>query len=587
MAIQRDEGERVRFGPFEFDPRSLELTRGGREVRLAPQPARLLETLVERAGHLVTREELRRALWGGDTFVDFDAGLNYCLGRLRAALGDDARAPRFIETLPRRGHRFVAAIERCGRRYPTLAVLPFDNLGGDAADDYLSDGVVDGLITELAAIASLRVISRQSVLGLKGSRLGMADIARQLRADAIVEGNVLHHGGRLRITAQLIAMNPERHLWAQSYEGEPGGFLALLNAVAREVASATQAALAPDDRAPIEVRRAAGGHTPRPEAHTAYLKARFHLGKWSGAEIQQGLAHLREAIDLDPGYAPSYASLAYSLMMIGYWGHAPWQQVYAQAKQAALRAVELDPALSDAHVAHAWVRLCSDWDFDGAAASVRRAIEAAPSNEGAHLLDSVCRSWIDDDQDEAIAAAHRALALDPISPFTNSTVAWALLFARRHDEAARQAEDTLRLYPDALQAHIVLAWVRVAQGRLADAIEIFGRAAAASPDPMTLGFLGHTCGRSGREPEARALLERLTAGDMAGSAPVKSIVAIHAGLGEADRAFEWLDRGLALRDGGLLALRVSPPFEPLRSDPRFDRLAARIGLRSAAAIQGP
>jgi TolB-like protein/Tfp pilus assembly protein PilF len=576
-------GDLVRFGPFEFDPHSLELTRAGRVVKLAPQPARLLGTLVERAGRLVTRDELRQALWGDDTFVDVDAGLNYCLGRLRAVLGDDVQAPRFIETVPRRGHRFVAEVERPRRTHSTLAVLPFDNLGGDPADEYLSDGVADGLITELSKIPSLRVISRQSVLALKGSRLPMADIARKLQADTIVEGNVLHHGGRLRITAQLIGANPERHLWAQSYEGDPKDFLTLLNGVARAVAGAIHVVLAPEDEVRLrDGSGSAGSHQPRPEAQMAFLKARFHLGKWSGVEIQKGLACLRESITLDPGYAPAYAALANCLMMLGYWGHQPWQQVYPQARQAAMRAVELDPALSDAHVGQAWVRLCYDWDFAGAETSARRAVETAPSNEMAHMALGLCRSWVNDDQDTAVACATTALAIDPISPFTNSSAAWLLMFARRFEDAARQAEETLRMYPDALQAVMVLAWTRVAEGRLADALGMFEQAAAASPDPITLGFVGHLYGRMGREVEARAIIDRLTTGDQSGHVPVKSLVSVYAGLGDADRAFEWLDRGLGMRDGGLVALRVSPPFEPLKCDPRFEKLAARIGLQPSA-----
>ncbi len=582
MASQNGGVGLVRFGPFEFVPDTLELRRAGRVVRLAPQPARLLGVLVAHAGQLVRRDDVRQALWSHDTFVDFEAGLNYCLGRLRAVLGDDVRSPRYVETVPRRGYRFVADVERVGRPHPTLAVLPFDNLGGDPAEEYLSDGVADGLITELGKISSLRVISRQSVLAFKGSRLPIGDIARQLRADALVEGSVLRHGGRLRITAQLIEAEPERHLWAESYDGDPGEFLDVLSRVARAVAGAISVVLAPEDEARLATPGTPG---PDPRAQTAFLKARFHLGKWSGVEIQRGLACLQEAIAIDPGHAASYAAMANSLMMLGYWGHVPWRVAYPQARGAALRAVELDPTSSMAHAALAFVRLLLDWDFAGTEASLRRAIETGRSNEQAHLISALYESWIRGDQDAALAAGHIALSLDPVSPFTNSLFAWLLLFADRYDEAAGHAARTLQMYPDALQAQVVLAWTRLKGGDVPGAVQMFERAVAAFPDAITRGFLGHAYALSGRTAEARGVLDHLLAGPV-DNVCVKSVVSVYAGLGEADRAFEWFERGLAVRDAGLLALRVSPPFDPLAADPRMERLAERIGLARLERLAG-
>lgn len=576
MANGLGSGHLVRFGPFEFDRRSRELRHGDRPVRLAPQPAQLLDALLGRAGQLVTRDELRQALWTDDTFVDFEAGLNYCLGRLRAALGDNAREPLYIQTLPRRGYRFVAAVDRPGPLQRTLAVLPFDNIGGDPSEDYLSDGVADGLITELGKLPSFRVISRQSVLAFKRSQLGVGDIARRLHADTVIEGSVLRHGDRLRITAQLIEVEPERHLWAQSYEGHTRDFMDLLVQVARAIAVAISDVLAPE----VEARLVPPARTSAGDAaaQTAFLKARFHLGKWTGAEIQKGLACLGEAIARDPGHAPAQATLAFCQVMLGYWGHAPWPVVYPRAKEAAQRAVQLDPALSAGHAALAFVRLVYDWDFAGAEASVARAIEVGPSNEDAHLTRAMLLSWIRDDQPAALAAAKMALAIDPVSPFTNSSVAWILVMAHQYGEAAEQSERTLRMYPDALQALVALAWTRMVLGELAEATTMFERAVACSPDPIMLGFLGHAYGRTGRRADATAILDRLSGAVGSGHSCVKSIVSVFAGLGDFDRAFEWIDRGITERDGGLLALRVSPPFDPLAADPRFEAAARRMGL---------
>jgi TolB-like protein/Tfp pilus assembly protein PilF len=584
MARQNGPGL-VRFGRFEFTPGSLELRRSGRAVRLAPQPTRLLEALLARPGQLVTRDDLRVALWSRDTFVDFEAGLNYCLGRLRAVLGDDVRSPRYIETVPRRGYRFVAEVERVGEPHPTLAVLPFDNLGGDPSEEYLSDGVSDGLITELGKIASLRVISRQSVLAFKGSRLPIGDIARQLRASALVEGSVLRHGDRLRITAQLIEAEPERHLWSESYEGDPRDFLGLLSRVARAIAGAISVVLAPDEEVRFAAAEGPRHERVNPEAHAAFLRGCFHLGKWSGAEIGRGLACLHEAIAIDPAHAAAHAATASSLLMLGYWGHMPWRAAYAKAREAAVRAVDLDRTSSQAHAALAFVRLLYDWDFTGCEAEVRRAIETGPSNEQAHLIDALYESWIRDDQEAALAAGRTALALDPVSPFTNSMIAWLLLFARRYEEAAGHAERTVLMYPDALQAHVVIAWCRLKGGDVAGATSIFERAVARNPDAMTLGFLGHALGLAGRAAEALSVLDRLLAGP-ADDVRVKAVVAVLAGLGQVDAAFEWCERGLASRDAGVLSLRVSPPFDPLTGDPRFGALVERVGLAHGAAVAG-
>jgi TolB-like protein/Flp pilus assembly protein TadD len=571
-------GGQVRFGPFEFDPRSLDLRRSGRPIRLAPQPAHVLGTLLARPGEMVTREELRQELWSHDTFVDFEAGLNYCLGRLRAVLGDDARKPTFIETLPRRGYRFIAPVERLGAAQRTLAVLPFDNIGGDSTQDFVADGVADGLITELGKIRGLRVISRQSVLGFKGSTLRMAEIAQRLHADTVLEGSVLQRGDRLRITAQLIEVQPERHLWAESYEGNPQDFMDVLVRVARAVAAAIRVVLGPEDDARLRSADREMVPSYRPDSQVAFLKARFHLGKWSRAEFQQALALFHEAIALDPTHAPAHAALASCLSLIGYNGQAPWRVVYPQAKVMAERAVQLDASSSAAQSSLGFVKLVYDWDFPAAEACFRRAVEVNPSNEWALLTRALFQLWIQDDQQSALEAVDVALAIDPVSPFTNSMAAWLKLMAFRYDETAAQAERTLRMYKDAHQALTALAWARVAAGDVQDGLALFEQAAAASPDEMTLGFLGHAYALAGRRGEARRMLDRLIGTDPAGHACVKSIVGVLAGLGDFDRAFEWIDRGIAERDGGLLSSRVSPPFVPLFADPRFEAVMRRIGL---------
>ena len=578
MPLPLASSERVRFGQFDFDRRTLELRHAGRPVRLERQPAQVLSTLLSKAGELVTREELQQEIWSRDTFVDFEAGLNYCLGHLRATLGDAASHPTFIETLRGRGYRFVSPVERVGGNVRTIAVLPFDNIGGDVSQEFVADGVADGLITELGKIGALRVISRQSVLAFKGSTLAMPEIARRLRADTVLEGSVLRHGDRLRITAQLIEVEPERHLWAESYDGDPREFMDVLVRVARAVAGAISVVLVPEDEARLAPANAEQRRSYRPDAQTAYLKARFHLGKWSGADFEQGVRLLHETIAIDPSHAPAHASLASCLSLLGYNGMAPARVVYPQAKAAAQRAVDLDPQSSYGHTSLGFVKLVYDWDFEGASACFERAIETGPNNEDALLTHAMYLLWVRGEKPRALAEVRAALAIDPVSPFTNSMAPWVTLMAYEWDEAARLAEHALTMYPDAPQPATALAWTHVARGRLAEATALFEAVASKSSDPMTQGFLGHVYGLAGRTDDARRILDRLKKADPTGHTCAKSIVAVLAGIGDLDGAFAWMDRGIAERDGGLLSLRASPPFLPLAGDPRFETAARKMGL---------
>ena len=580
MAVADPGAGTYRFGRFEFDPRTGELSRDGVASRLAPQPARLLTVLLSRAGELVPRDDLRGEIWDDRTTVDFDLGLNYCLGRLRAALGDAARDPRFIETVPRRGYRFIAPVTP-GRACPTLAVLPFDNLGRDREQEYLADGVTDALITELGKIGSLRVISRQSVLHLRGSQRSIGDLARELRVAALVEGAVLCDGPRLRITAQLVQARPERHLWAESFEGDLQDLLGLLGRVARAVARAVAVVLTPEEEA-----RFARRVEVKAESQVAYLKARFHLGKWSRQDMEKGLAHLHEAIATDPQHAAAWAELASCMALLGYWGHLPWRVAYPKAKQAATRALALEPDSSSAHVAAAWTRQLLDWDCPGCEQELLRALELNPSNVEALVYHSAFLLETRGDRQAALREAREALRLDPVSPLTNTAVAWIYLFAGEPEAAAEQASRSLEMYPDALQAIYVLGWACLAQGRHAEAVAFFERARAISADAMTLGFLGHAYGRAGNAEAARGLLGELLRRHAQEPAPVKSLVAIYVGLGEHDRAFEQIDQAFADGDGAVFSLRIGPQYGPLANDPRFAsylaRLSAVIG-RSAPA----
>jgi TolB-like protein len=568
-----------RFGSFELDQQAGELRRRGKPVRLAPQCFRLLGALVSRAGQLVSREELRRELWGDRTFVDFELGLNYSLSRLRGVLGDEARSPRLIETVRGRGYRFVARLEpRHAPSRPTLAVLPFENLARDPRQDYLAAGLADLLTTELAKVSALRVISRQSVRHLQQSTRSLGEIGRELGADALVEGTLLCAGGRMRLNVQLVEVEPERHLWADSYEGEIGAALALQGQVARAVARAIAVALTPEEEARLSRQTVAA-----PEAQIAFLEARHHLGKWSRPDMEAALSCLRRAIAADPDFAPAHAELAVCLSVLGFWGLAPAREVYPQARREALRALQLDPGSSAAHVAAAWSRLFIDWDPDTAEESLRQALALNPSNEIAHLVRAVLQIWVREDRVAGLAEARSALALDPVSPSTNALVGWLFLFAGENEQAAEQARRTLELHPNVVQAFHVLGWAHSRRGRLGDAVRAFETARAISPDPFTLAFLGQTLARAGRREEAEALLPGLLECARQGNAPARIVAIVYAGLGDLDRAFEWLERAYQERDSGLLSLRVGPMYELLSRDARFQALVARMPFARTAA----
>ncbi len=419
----------VRFGTFEVSLQSGEVRKAGVRIRVQQQPMKLLEILLERPGEVVTREELRSRVWANESFGDFDQALNIAIGKLRTALGDSAENPRYIETLPKRGYRFIADVSvvdadartkwpesaagdlpgtepgqqvqgtgltvaprrrlwptrrvivalavvlslpilavwlfRSRGRAPTgirsLAVLPLDNLSGDASQDYFADGMTDELITDLAQISALRVISRTSVMVYKGARKPLPQIARELNVDAVVEGTVLRSGDQVRITAQLIDASADKHLWSQSYEGELRDTLALQSKVARAIADQIQINLTPREQAALKNVKVVN-----PGAYESYLKGRYFWNKRSADGLKVALAYFKQAIDEDPKYAQAYSGLADTYALLGDWQYAVMtpKEALPKAKAAAIKALELDSALGDRE-AHNSLAFCLD-GFDWA-----------------------------------------------------------------------------------------------------------------------------------------------------------------------------------------------------------------------------
>ena len=579
MAEEPRSPQVVRFGVFEVDLRAGELRKQGLKIKLQEQPLQVLALLLERRGQVVTREELKQKLWTADTIVSFDHSLNTAINKLREVLGDSAESPRFVETLPRRGYRFIYPVERGD--VASIAVLPLKNLSGDPTQDYFADGMTDSLITELGKISTLRVLSYRSVLGYRQTTKPLPEIARELKVDALLEGAVLHSGNRVRITANLVQAMPERHLWAESFEFDQGNVLAVQGEVARDVARQARVKLTPQEQA-----RLTNSRPVDPEAHEAYLLGRAYAYKaatrtsWTRAK-----EYLEKAIEKDPGYAPAYASLADLSMRRGSLTRDP-RDLRLQARQWAEEALKLDDTLAEAHTALARVAQ-QEWDWAGAEREYRRAIELNPSYPIARVRFAMFL-YAMQRFEEAVVQANRAQQLEPVSPFINTWAGAAYFLAGRVQDATASWQRALELDPGYSDASVVLARTHLTLGMTQQAIAELQKALTFNAsDPLVLGALAHVYAQAGRRQEALKLvgdLKRIAAeGD--GFVPVFGIVWAYAGLGDKEQAFVGLERCYRERSDRMVWLNVDPLLAPLRSDPRFHDFVRRVGLPTKSPAQ--
>jgi TolB-like protein/DNA-binding winged helix-turn-helix (wHTH) protein/Tfp pilus assembly protein PilF len=631
----------VRFGTYEVSLESGEVRKAGLRIRVQQQPMKLLEILLERPGEIVTREQLQSRVWPNENFGDFDQALNIAIGKLRNAFGDSAENPRFIETLPKRGYRFIAdvsvvapdaplrkpgsATEDLSRTHPgaapqvaglavapkrrlwttrgaiaalalvlgllllslwllrppgraptgirSLAVLPLENLSGDASQNYFADGMTDELITDLAQISALRVISRTSVMVYKGARKPLPQIARELNVDAVVEGTVLRSGDQVRITAQLIEASTDKHLWSHSYQGELRDSLALQNRVASAVADQIRINLTPQEQAALKNVKVVD-----PQAYESYLKGRYFWNKRTAESLKVALAYFKQAIEEDPKYAQAYSGLADTYALLGDWQYAvmPPKEAFPQAKAAAIKALELDSALGEAHNSLAFVFDAFDWDFDSAGKEFQRAIELNPGYATAHHWYAWHLSLLGR-YDEAIGEMKKAENLDPLSLIINADLAELLVIAHSYDESIQQSRKTIEMEPNFALAHNQLAQAYLQQHKPEEAIAELQKAVQFSAgSPTCIANLARAYAASGKKSEAVKLLGDLKKRSKPGYSNAAEIGMIYASLGEADQAMNWLEKGYDERFNPSVLLR--PGFDPLRSDPRFQNLLRRIGL---------
>jgi TolB-like protein/DNA-binding winged helix-turn-helix (wHTH) protein/Flp pilus assembly protein TadD len=635
-----------RFGTYEVSLQSGELRKAGLRIRVQQQPMKLLEILLEHPGEVVTREELRTRVWPHESFGDFDQALNIAIGKLRSALGDSAENPRFIETLPKRGYRFIADVSVVdsdphpkkpassagelpgsqeekigagheiqgvgltvvpvtpkGRLRPTrlvivvlalvlslpilavwlfrsrgrapasirsLAVLPLDNLSGDASQGYFADGMTDELITDLSQISALRVISRTSVMAYKGARKPLPQIARELNVDAVVEGTVLRSGDQVRITAQLIQAPTDKHLWAESYEGNLRDTLALQKKVASAIAEQIRIELTPQEQAVLKK-----ANVVNPEAYESYLKGRYFWNKRTVDGLKAAIAYFNQAIEEDPKYAQAYAGLADSYNLLGDWEYgalAP-SEAYPKAKAAAIKALELDNTLGEAHTSLAFSLDVFDRDWESAEREFRRAIELNPGYATAHHWYAWHLSEMGRNS-EAIAEMRKAEHLDPLSLIISADMAEILLVAHLNDEAIEQSRRTVDMDPNFAIAHFELGQAFVQKHSYNEAIAEFQKAIELSGGSISsYANLAYAYALSNKRNEAVKILNDLKTRS---SRDASEIALMYVGLGEKDQAMKWLEQ--AYEEHFNPSILVRPAFDPLRSDPRFQNLVHRIGL---------
>ncbi len=607
----------IRFEAFELDPATGELWKEGLKLHLQEKPFQLLAALLEQPGSVVTREELRSKLWPDHTFVDFDHSINVAASKLRETLGDSAENPHFIETLPRRGYRFIAPIAG-GRStaapsakpvllswvaplgllalfglvlvvnggWPrsqlaghldlepveSLAVLPFENTSEDPDQEYLADGITAAIIAELGKIRALRVISWQSVVQFKGSQAALPEIAYLLDVDAIVLGGVLRSGDKIGVNAQLVAASPERLLWAESYERDFGDLLDIQQEVARTVAREIHVAVTPEERSRLE-----DAPPVVPEAYDTYLKGLYHWNRFSKSEFLEAVEYFEEAIALDPEYAAAYSALADTWSMLSWYGHVPPHQGFPKAETAAQSALELAPDLPAALNSMAAVLYCYRWQFSAADKEHQRALQLSPS----FALARNWYSWSLADQgrhEDALEEIRRAQRLDPLSPVTNAVVGMRLYDARRYGEAVRQLHLTLEINQYFYPALLFLGRTHQQLGSYEEAVEAFRAAVEYSGGaPIYEAALASGYARIGRLQEAEVLLARLLDRSEEEYVPAFQISTVFLALNRSDEAFEWLERAYEERSPWMTRLAIDPLFDPIRDDDRFTEILRRVG----------
>lgn len=623
------------FGPFRLDVKDLVLKREGVEIPLTRKAVETLLVLVENAGHVMGKETLLERVWPG-TFVN-ESTLAQNILTLRKALGKQASGEEYIGTVPKRGYRFEAPMAENGpvdaaawpaglaprprgapraaplfrhgvlfasitlavaiaisagylarwRRVPaaasivpvkiqSIAVLSLTNLSGDPSQDYFADGITEAITTDLAKFRSLRVVSRTSAMQYNGRKKPLPEIARELHVDAIVEGSMMRSGTHVRVTAQLTRAANDEQIWAESYEREVRDLLALQNDVARDIAEHVQAQITAQDRQRLSTARPLD-----PRAHEEYLKGRFFWNKRTENGYLDAIDHFLRAIQIDPQYPEPYAGLADTYALLGSLGGAsiPRRDAMNNVRSIARKALELDPAMAEAHTSLAFVLMHYDWDFAAAEQEFLRAIDLNPNYATAHQWYAINLAATGR-MDAALAELRHAQELDPLSLIISADIGELLGGVRHYGEAAAQLQSTLQMDPNFLPAHLDLATVFNYQQKYAEAADHAHKALELAPGSLWAEcVLGAAYALNGQRDKAQKVMESIQHSPHSKEA-AHYLAIIATGLGDKDAAFRWLRIARDERSGSLILMKITPYWDPLRSDPRFANLLHSIGLDS-------
>jgi TolB-like protein/DNA-binding winged helix-turn-helix (wHTH) protein/Flp pilus assembly protein TadD len=629
--------ETVRFGEsFELDQRACELRRSGRVLKLERIPTELLLLLVEQRDSIVTREQIVERIWGPGVFHDTDNSINTAVRKIRQVLKDNPERPRFIQTVTGKGYRFVAPVSqapgelqvpaaereialevprtgtatrrvwaipigiivaltvafagwqiwsrdraspRAGGGRLMLAVLPFENLTGDAGQDYFSDGLTEEMITQLGRLDPQRlgVIARTSVMPYKVGHQQVDRIARDLGVQYVLEGSVRHDADRVRITAQLIRASDQTHLWAREYDRELKDLLLLQGELAQEVAEGIELTFADDSKRAAGAARAALSPASY-EAYDLYLKGRYFWNKRTTQGFQHAVQCFEQAIAKNPKDGRAYAGLADTYALMGSYYLVPQTEVMPKARTAALKALQIDDGLAEAHTSLALIAEMYDWDWQTAEKEYRRAIQLNANYATAHHWYAEFLAY-EGRFDEALAESERARHLDPLSLIITTDRGAILYFARQYDRAIEQFRAVLDMEPNFSRAHLVVV-AYVENGQVTDALAHIETWRRAETDPTPWPWAMEVCAyqRSGQPAKARHALAKLERWNRQGrldAAP--NFAAAYTCLNNKDQALAWLQKAYEEHSVALTSL-VDPIYDPLRSDPRFQDLLRRVGL---------
>jgi TolB-like protein/DNA-binding winged helix-turn-helix (wHTH) protein/Flp pilus assembly protein TadD len=623
----------LRFENFELDIRSGELRKGGVKLRLQGQPIQVLAALLNSAGELVTRDQLRAQVWPAETFVDFDHSLHNAIARIRETLGDSAEKPRYIETLPRRGYRFMGKVQRVetpeiapvltvtpepkaeapvpaklvekrsALRFVlwavltlvasllvvapsflsrpvtpsvrSIAVLPLANFSGDAAQEYFADGMTDELITDLAKVSALRVVSRTSVMPYKGTKKSLPEIARELKVDGIIEGSVTRSGQRVRITAQLLYGPTDKHLWADTYERNLGDVLSLQSEVAQAIAQQVRVELTPQQQA-----RLSSAKPVNPEAYDAYLRGRYYMeNQFTTAQsLLAAREQFEEAVRKDPTFALAYSGLADAYLYLGLFRAITPEAADRATEDAVQHALALDDSIGEVHDTLGTFNWHYRMNLDAAEREYDKSISLAPSYSCAHE-DRADLMAFRGRRDEARAEIAKSRELDPSvsSAITESGADYQMRDFQGLIQASRRG---IAANPNEWMEHYYLAFGYEGTGKRLEAIAEYQRAMELSGgDDDAAAGLGYAYAAVGKKEETRKILSDLETKSKSRFVSPYMIAALHAELDEKDKAFASLDEAWRTKSLDISwHLKADPRIDNLRSDPRFENLLRRTGL---------